>query len=84
MDTIPEVNWTEYVKKYPLKVRQECAAARNTQLRVTALREQMTDEGRKLRAQALRLNRVYGMNPHLISRILGISRTRTLEILDRK
>lgn len=77
-------SWAQLVKHLPLAVRSQIAAARNTQKRVTALREQMTEEGLKLRTQVKRINGAYGVNPNLLSKCLGVSRNRVLEMLAKK
>lgn len=77
-------DWLKLVEKFPSHVRQEVARARNTQARVTGYRMQMVEEGVKLKRQVRRLNTVHNLNPHLLGKLLGITRTRVLEILGQK
>lgn len=79
-----DTEWIRLVEHLPARVRSHLAAARNSQIRLTAYREQMVEEGMRLKAQVRRLNTIEGVNPNLIARCLGVTRSRVLELLGRK
>jgi hypothetical protein len=68
----------------PIRVREDVARARNAHVRMTAAREEMMSYSAALKAHVRILHNKHDLNASRIAALLGLSRTRVLDILGKR
>ena len=80
-----ERTYDELLAMVPAQARPDVASAKNQRIRLLAAHEGLRTESAVFKAKVRVLRDRWGMNPYMIARLMGLSRTRIVELLeDRK
>lgn len=82
--TEDEKTFDQLLAELPANARAVAAKARNARIRVTAHHEGMLEQSKVLKSHVRVLRHRYGLGAQHIGRLVGVSRTRVLQILREK
>lgn len=84
MTTTEQIRYDTLLAEIPPKLRPKVAEVKNAQVRAAKAQKEWYDQSRTFRAGVRSLHYRHGMNQTAIARLLGLSRARIAQIVEKK